>query len=223
VSTAASGSAEEGWVAAEVAAEFPELALRFLEVPAVSGRSPASVRGRLAALSDRFRGAHALVLRREPVPWAYRVFFRHIGLDPDVQRTPMEAAAVRRLMDGAFKSHGLLEDALTLALLEGGVPVGALDAGAGEGPLGIRAAQAGERLGDGPRGPELPAGRLVVADGRRPLTVLFGDVAAEAAVGSSTRRLLLYSVQVAGVPELNVEEALWDCLEVLAEGLGDGG
>lgn len=223
MSDAGSGTGEQGWVADDVAAEFPELSLRFLEVPAVSGPSPPSVRDRLAVLSDRFRGANALVLRREPVPWAYRVFFRHIGLDPDIQRTPMEAAAVRRLMDGAFRSRGLLEDALTLALLEGGVPVWALDAAACEGALGIRAALAGERLGDGSQGPVLPAGRLLVADGRRALSVLFGDVAAGAAAGPPARRLVLYSVGVAGVPELNVEEALWECLEVLAEGLRAAG
>lgn len=222
MSAAASGSAEEGWVADELAAEFPELTLRFLEVPAVYGPSPPSVRDRLAALSDRFRGAHAIVLRREPLPWAYRVFFRHIGLDPDVQRTPMEAVAVRRLIDGAFRSRGTLEDALTLALLEGGVPVWALDAAACQGPLGIRAAHTNERLDGGHRAIALPAGRLVVADAHRPLAVLFGDVDADAAVGAAARRVVLYSVGVAGVPELNVEEALWTCLEVLAAGLAGG-
>jgi len=34
-----SGRAELGWVAEDVAAEFPELGLRFLELPAVRGRS----------------------------------------------------------------------------------------------------------------------------------------------------------------------------------------
>ena len=34
-------------------------------------------------------------LRTRPVPRAYRVFFRHVGLDPDVERTPVEQAGRR--------------------------------------------------------------------------------------------------------------------------------
>jgi len=211
------GDAEVGWIADDVAAEFPELGLRFLELPAVRGRSPGSVRQRLADRSDRFRGSHALLMRQEPIPWAYRVFFRHIGLDPDEQRTPIEALAVRRLLEGAFKSDNLLEDALTLSLLETSVPVWAVDADQRSGPLGIRLATRGESLGEGELSPRLPRGRLVVADRERPLAVLFGDVAPDRAVRSRSRRMVLFTVQVAGVPEIHVEEALWNCLEVLSE------
>lgn len=212
-----SGDAELGWIADDVAAEFPELALRFLELPAVRGRSPESVRRRLDLRSDRFRGSHALVMRQEPIPWAYRVFFRHIGLDPDEQRTPIEALALSRLREGAFRSRNLLEDALTLALLETGVPVWALDADQRSGPLGIRQATRGESLGTGEMRSRLPRGRLVVADRERPLAVLFGEIAEDRTVRSRSRRMLLFTVQVAGVPEIHVEEALWTCLEVLAE------
>ena len=211
------GEAAIGWVDDEVAAEFPELCLRFLELPAVTSRSPQSVRDRLAHLSNRFRGAQAIAMRQDPVPWAYRVFYRHVGLDPDVDRTPIEAAVLRRLMEGAFKSRNLLDDALTLSLVETGVPIWALDAERCDGPPGIRAAEAGELLGSQPDAPALPRGRLVVADRSRPLAVLFGDIAPGHGVTSRSRRMLLFSVQVAGVPELHVEQAIWECVEVLAE------
>ncbi len=49
---------------------------------------------RLRLLSDRFGGAQAIALRQKPIPWAYRVFFRHIGLDPDRTPTPVEEVAL---------------------------------------------------------------------------------------------------------------------------------
>ena len=65
------------------------------------------MRRRLRELSDRFYGAHAIQLRERPIPWAYRVFFRQIGLDPDRTRTPVEQLALDRLHDGGFHSRGL--------------------------------------------------------------------------------------------------------------------
>ena len=55
-----------------------------------------------ALLADRCAAPQAVALRTRPVPWAYRVLFRHLGIDPDVTRTPVEelvrrAAAARRL------------------------------------------------------------------------------------------------------------------------------
>ena len=157
--------AQPGWVAPEVAAEFPQLALVQCDLPLPANRrSPRGVREQLAMLSNRHRGATALALRREPVAGAYRVFFRHIGLDPDVTRTPVEAAVLERLLRGGFASRDLLSDALLLALVQTSVPVWALDAGRCEGRLGVRPAASGERLGRGPAAPPLAAGRLVVAD-----------------------------------------------------------
>src|SRR4051794_41856374 len=86
-----------GWVDVEVSEEFPELRLVELPVQARPGRSPRSVRDRLKHLSNRFRGAQAVAQRQEPVPWAYRVFYRHVGLDPDADRTPAAAAMPARL------------------------------------------------------------------------------------------------------------------------------
>jgi DNA/RNA-binding domain of Phe-tRNA-synthetase-like protein len=203
-----------GWCAREVEQELPGLALLSTHVEvgrpgSLTGASPADLLSRLREKSNRFRGANAVAVRREPVPSAYRVFFRHIGLDPEVVRTPIEAAVFDRMMHGGFISAGLLEDVLLIALLDTGVPVWALDAECVDGPLGIRASAEGERLGRGEDASELPQGRLVLADAAAPLAVLFGEVAAAHAARSRSPRLLLFAVQVAGVPELYAEEALW--------------
>ena len=156
-------------------------------------------------------------VRREPVPAAYRVFFRHIGLDPDVVRTPIEEAVLERMLRGGFLSGGLLEDVLLIALVDTGVPVWALDAEAADGPLGIRSSREGERLGRSSGAPALPAGRLVIADASAALAILFGGLAPGHEPRAGTRRLTLFAVQVAGVPTLYVEEALWTCRSALEQ------
>ncbi|WP_354701205.1 hypothetical protein DSM112329_01512 [Paraconexibacter sp. AEG42_29] len=209
---------EEGWVDHAVAAEFPGLRLRWMDRPAPASRgraSPEGLRMQLRRLSGRFSGAKAVALRREPIPHAYRVFFRSIGLDPDTTRTPIEALALDRLFDGGFVSRGHLEDALAVALIETCVGLWAVDAGRLDGPLGIRLARDGERLGTGEHADELPGGRLVVADAGAPVAVLFGDVAARMRPSASTRTLRVFALQVTGVPEIYVEEALWLCAEAL--------
>ena len=111
-----------------VAAEHPGLRVWTARVPGRVGRTPRELRERLALLSDRLRGPEAVTLRTRPVPWAYRVLFRHLGLDPDVTRPPLEALVVDRLLHGGFAPARLPEDALALATLETGVPVWAVDA-----------------------------------------------------------------------------------------------
>jgi len=206
-----------GWVDLEVADEFPELRLIEMPVDASPGRSPESVRDHLRYLSNRYRGAQAVAQRQAPVPWAYRVFYRHVGLDPDADRTPAEAAMLDRLMHGGFKSENLVDDALLIALVETGVPIWALDATRVDGPLGVRIARAGERLGRAEAAPPVLDGRLVVADAQTPLAVLFGELAPGHGVTADTQAMRLFSVQVAGVPSIHVEEALWQCADVLVE------
>jgi len=205
----------QGWIDAEVAAEFPGLALVELTVERASGRSGRAVKERLRLLSDRFAGAQAVNLRQQPIPWAYRVFYRHIGLDPDEQRTPVEELALQRMKDGAFRSRSLLDDALTIATIESGVAVRAFDADRVSGPLGIRPSQPGEELEGRPG--ELPPGTLVIADAERPVALLFGATASGRGVGPKSRRTVLVAIGVAGVPPIAVEEALW-----LAEGVMRG-
>ena len=85
-------------------------------------------------MSNRFSGPQAIALRHKPIPWAYRVFFRQIGLDPDEQPTPVEAVALERIKRGGFVSQSLLDDALTIAIIESGVALRAFDADRADGP-----------------------------------------------------------------------------------------
>lgn len=204
-----------GWVDDDVREEFPELRLVTATLDARPGPSSDGVRERMSMLSNRFRGSHAVTMRQDPIPWAYRVFYRHVGLDPDADRTPVEAAAVERLLRGAFKSENRVDDALTVALVETGVPVWALDAERVEGDLGIRVAAAGEPLGRASGALAVPQGRLVVADAEGPVAQIFSPPAPGHGVTGRTRRMTLFSIQVANVPAIHVEEALYTCVEVL--------
>jgi DNA/RNA-binding domain of Phe-tRNA-synthetase-like protein len=202
-----------GYVDATLRAEFPELGLVYTEVPVHPRRSPPAVRERLRTASDRFTGAKAVTLRQQPIPWAYRVFFRHVGIDPDERRTPIEAIALERMRAGGFKSQNIVDDALLLATLETGVPVLAFDAAAVDGELGLRVSPGGESLGDLP----LSSGQVVVADRVRAIAVLFGETAEGCGVRRSSERMLLAAVRVKGVPEVSVEEALWVATETVSD------
>ena len=169
--------------------------------------SPRELRDRLRLLSDRFRGPQAIAMRRQPIPHAYRVFFRHIGLEPDEHRIPVEALALERMKHGGFKSRNLLDDAITIAVMETAVPVWALDGATLEGGLRLRPGGAGDGV---------PSGRLVVADARRPVAVLFGDITPGAGVTERTREIVLFSVAVPGVPPIHVEETLWTVWDIVA-------
>ena len=184
-----------------VASEFPELRLWTVvvdDLPPMGRRSPAVVRERLRALSDGFRGSQAVMMRSQPIPQAYRVFMRQLGVDPDQDRPPIEAIAVERLKHGGFRSHGLLFDALTIAMMETSVPLWAVDGVVSD--LVVRPG------GDG---------RLVVADSDGPLGTLLAPLDRREATRSSTS-VTLFSVQVAGVPSIHVEEALWIVQDMLS-------
>jgi DNA/RNA-binding domain of Phe-tRNA-synthetase-like protein len=204
---------EGGSVAAHLRDEFPGLALRYLIVERGSGRSPREVKQRLRLLSDRFTGGEAINLRHRPIPWSYRVFYRHIGLDPDRTRTPVEQLALERMKHGGFRSRSLLDDALTIATVESGVAVRAFDADRVEGQLGLRGSDPGEGLEGRPG--ELPVGTLVIADEARPIALLFGATGSGRGVRPKTRRTILAATQVKGVPDIAVEEALWLCADVM--------
>ncbi|HEY7962014.1 MAG TPA: hypothetical protein VID29_08850 [Solirubrobacteraceae bacterium] len=247
-----------GWCAPEVREEFPQLRLVVAHAhvrprASLTGSSPPAIRERLRMLSDRWAGAQAVTVRRRAVPAAYRIFYRQIGLDPDVRRPPLELAVLDRMMRGGFPSRGLLADILTIALVDTSVPVWALDAQRLDGPLGVRVSRHGERLGeragdglgDGPGegqgerpggglgerlgGVEverqdaqpLAAGRLVVADASSALALLFDDPGPAHRVREDSCELALFAVQVAGVPALHVEEALWSALSALEWVAGD--
>jgi DNA/RNA-binding domain of Phe-tRNA-synthetase-like protein len=202
----------EGWVEAELAGDFPELGLVHAPLEARPRKSPRDVKERLRKLADRYTGAKVIHMRQDAVPWAYRVFSRQVGIDPDTDRTPVEAIAVERLRHGGLKSENLVDDALTIAIAETGVPVFALDADKLVGELGLRLARSGEQLA-GVR--PLSDRQLVVADDLRPVAIVLGEVAHDAGVTWDTQRMTLCALRVKGVPPIAVEEALWTAAETL--------
>ncbi len=202
-----------GWVEPALKAEFSGLGVTLAEVEAQSRRSPAGVKERLKHLSDITHGARALAQRREPIASAYRIFFRQIGIDPEEFRPPAEAAMLERMRAGRFKSRNTLDDGLTVAIVETGVSVRAFDAARLQGDLGLRVSQPQEQLGGD--GLELPDGTIVLADERHAVALVFGDTAPERGVSPDTRRMILCAIQVPGVPDINVEEALWICSDIL--------
>ena len=202
----------DGWVEPELAGEFPELGLTHAPIAARPSRSPREVKRRLRAMADRYTGGKVIHMRQDPVPWAYRVFSRQVGIDPDSDRTPVEAIALERLKHGGLRSENLLDDALTIAIAETGVPLIALDEDRVDRDLGLRLARSGETLG---AVRPLSAGQIVVADQSRPVAVVLGDVAEDAGVTQRTERIVLCALSVKGVPAICVEEALWIAAEVL--------
>jgi DNA/RNA-binding domain of Phe-tRNA-synthetase-like protein len=198
---------EPGWVEPGLAEEFPGLSIVSTVLESASGRSPEALRERLRALSDRIGGPQAIQLRQQPIPWAYRVFFRHIGLDPDTTRTPIEQLIFERIHDGSFKSRNRIEDALTIAMVEVGVALRAFDADRVDGRVGLRLSTAGEKF-EGRVSP-LPDGTIVVADEKRPLGILFDRTAEGRGIRKGTNRVLVAAVGVRGVPDIALEEALW--------------
>jgi DNA/RNA-binding domain of Phe-tRNA-synthetase-like protein len=206
--------AAPGFVEPRLKAEFPGLALAWMTLEVRPRANPRWVRQRLNALSDRVGGASVVAMRTQPIPHAYRAFFRQIGLDPDATRIPSEEAAVERLLHGGFRSVDLLADALLIALVETGVPVWALnDEMVEPGGLGIRTTEQGEQFGTVSQ--PLPAGRLAVVDASRVHALLFGQIAPGHAANARTPRVALFAVGVAGVPAIHIEESLWTCAEVL--------
>jgi DNA/RNA-binding domain of Phe-tRNA-synthetase-like protein len=163
------------------------------------GRTPRELRDRLRYVADRYRGPEAVALRSKPVPWAYRVLYRHLGLDPDVTRTPLEALVVDRLLHGGFTTQGVPEDALALATLETGVPVWAADADR-VGPLSLGAGE---------------DGRLVLRDADGPVAVLFSPPLPDRAPDRATRAMLLYAVQAPGVEDIFLDECVWTAASAL--------
>jgi len=205
---------QAGWVDVELAEELPGLALWSTRVQATARKSPASVRKRLRTLAGRITGGHVVHMRQDPVPWAYRVLWRQVGLDPDVERPPAERLAVERLRAGEIPSLNLLDDALTIATLETGVPVIAFDSAAVGDQLGMRLSIGAEPLGGSGR--PLRSRQIVVADEHRALATMIGEVAPERGVTKRTTAMVLASVQAANVPLISVEEAMWTVVETLA-------
>jgi DNA/RNA-binding domain of Phe-tRNA-synthetase-like protein len=198
---------EPGWVQPELAEEFPGVSIVSTTIETKTGRSPEALKQQLRVLSDRIAGGQAIQLRQKPIPWAYRVFFRHIGLDPDTTRTPIEQLIFDRMHDGRFVSRNRVDDSLTIGMVEVGVALRAFDADRVSGRIGLRLSKEGERF-EGRVSP-LPDGTIVVADEARALGILFERTAEGRGVRRGTSRVLLVAIGVRGVPDIALEEALW--------------
>jgi len=107
---------------------------------------------------------------------------------------------VDRLVHGGFAAGALPEDALSLATLETGVGVWALDAEA----TGSLALTTGAD------------GRLALRDAAGTATVLFAPPPPERAPHRGTTALLLVAVQAPGVDDLVIAEALWTAVSALS-------
>jgi DNA/RNA-binding domain of Phe-tRNA-synthetase-like protein len=204
---------QEGWIAAELAADHPGLGLYWVDVDARVAKTPDPVRRQMRDLAGRITGARVIQSRQDPVPWAYRVLWRRLGVDPDVDRTPIEELMVQRLEHGGLPSRGMPDDAIVVATLETGVPILVWDAAKVSGPPGLRPALADESLG-GDAGP-LRAGEIVYADERGPLAGLDGRVADGRAADGETSSMRVCALAAAAVSQIEVDEAIWIAVAML--------
>lgn len=202
-----------GWVTAELRSELPGFGVECVTLDCTPSKSPREIRERLRAQANRINGASVVHMRQDEVPWAYRVLWRRVGIDPDVDRTPIEALMVERLRHGGLRSRGLPADALTIATLETGVPVLAFDLERVAGGIGLRPAEPGEALGERP----LPSGQIVYCDQDRPLATLLGEVAPDAAASEGTREIALVALTAGNVARMRIEEAVWTAVDILRD------
>jgi DNA/RNA-binding domain of Phe-tRNA-synthetase-like protein len=134
-----------------------------------------------------------------------------VDIDPDEAERAVEAAALQQrtpLTDNA--SGALPGDAQLIAVAETGVPVLAFDADRLDGELWLRRAAPGERVADR----AIEPGRPVLADRTRVVAVPFGPDDPDTAVTRATKRMTFVALQVKGVPDVGVEEALWTVVEI---------
>lgn len=170
-----------------VEAEFPGLTLTYEVVDVVRRKSPREVRDSLDRLAPRINGATAVTLRTSPIVLAYRTFYRQIGLDPDLTPPPAEQAVLDRIYHGGFRPQDSILDAITLAAIETGVSVWALDLHQLAEPLPLHLGSA--------------EGNALRINTSAPIAVTM--------VQPTTQRAVFYSLAVPGVPQLSVDEALW--------------
>jgi hypothetical protein len=202
-------------VADTVKADFPglRLYLAWVSVPQ-RRRSPAVVVERLKAADDRARGLAVGGLRSSPVATAYRAFARQIGLDPDAERNPLEQVAIERLEAGRLVSRGTLADALTIGMVETGVPLWAIAQETTTGWLRIDVDD---------------SGRLVLADEEKPLVAVMAQPPPELEVvtrrrprnGAPPATAVVYALRVGKVPPATVEEAFWHVRSAMDDGMED--
>jgi DNA/RNA-binding domain of Phe-tRNA-synthetase-like protein len=199
--------AEDGWVDHVVAREFPQLRMRYTVIDAGPVKSPIELQDRLLDISGRFRGQKAMQLPSKPIPSAYRVFLRQVGLDPESHPSPIEAVSRDRVLRGTFISRNRLLDALLIATIESQIAIAVVDADTIELPLGIRQVRADDIT-------DLPVGTLVIADAERVVAELLGQPEPGHQVHLATTRTAVASIGVAGIADWMLDDALWRVADI---------
>ena len=197
-----------GWIAARAARGVPGAGASLHHGRArVGPHRRASSRIACGCSPTASPAPQAINLRHQPIPWAYRVFFRHIGLDPDDQRTPGRGARAR-----ADEGRGLREPQPARRRADD------RDHRVGRRRARVRRRPGRRAAGIRPSAParssraapaSCPPGPSSSPTSERPLALLFGATAAGRGVRPKTKRTLLVAIRVSGVPEIAVEEALW--------------
>lgn len=187
----------------DVALHYPYLHLFVTEVPnRPSTRARHDLAERLGGLAERIDGPRVLRQHEQEVPHAFRALYLQMGIDPDIQPTPIDAVLRERIAYGQFRSMGLIDDALKVALLETGVPVWAADAARISGELALQMPDAAPEAA--PR-----SGVPLVADDRGPITAVGTAPGEPHAPGRKTTDLTLFALQCDGISTMHVQESLW--------------
>jgi DNA/RNA-binding domain of Phe-tRNA-synthetase-like protein len=198
---------EEGWVDHAVAREFPALRLRYTVVEAGPEIPSKALRDRLKDLSTRFSGRHSMELPTKPIPAAYRIFMRQVGLDPDIHLSPVESYFSDRILRGGFLNYNSVADALTIAIVESHVALTVVDADLIELPLGIRPV----RLEDES---DLALGTLCIADAKGVISSLLAAPEVSNELNPHTKRTVFMAIGVEGVADWRLDDALWRVAEI---------
>lgn len=199
--------AEDGWVDHVVAREFPQLRMRYTVIDAGPVKSPIEMQHRLNDISTRFRGQKAMELPSKPIPSAYRVFQRQVGLNPETHPSPIEAISRDRILRGTFLSRDRLRDALLIATIESQIAISVIDADTVELPLGIRQVRADDST-------ELPGGTLALADADGVIAELLGPPEPAHEVHLHTKRTVVAAIGVAGIADWMLDDALWRVADI---------
>ena len=201
--------AEQGWVAPHIAAEFPGLGIAWVEVDCRPGQEPragASPPPRpLRPLLRRPRDPHARTADSLGLPGLLSPDRPRPGPDPDAGRAAGPRSPPRRCLQEPGASRRRADDR---DRGDRGRRARLSTPSASSGGLCIRDSAPGESLPGRPG--ELAQGTLAIADERGPVGPSLRATAEGCGVEAGTRRrLTIAAVQVKGVPQIAVDEALW--------------
>lgn len=187
----------------DVALHYPYLNLFVTEVPnQPSTRARHDLAERLGRLAERIGAQQVLRQHEQEVPHAFRKLYLQMGIDPGVHLTPIDAVLQERIAYGQFRSMGLVDDALKVALLETGVPIWATDSAKVSGELALQMPAVESESGSASMVP-------LVTDDRGTIGPIGSAPEARYAVDRKSKDLTLFAVQCDGISTMHVDESLW--------------